>query len=342
MAARVDTLAIDSPALPTANSAGVFAASALCLALLAAFIAAWTPIAFSIATVFLFAGPHNWMEFRYFMARMPARWGPLTPFFALAIGGVFFLGASNIALSIVVRNAYWSEHQDRLASASWLSLVVLWVAALIYLRGREPSRPRNWQWAIPAGFAVVSLIWLWPLQCYFALVYLHPLLALLFLDREIKNQRPQWRRAYHACLAAVPMLLVVLWWKLHDSPPLPGDDELALRIARHAGSGLFTGVSSHLLVAAHTFLEMLHYGIWVVALPLLSFKTAPWKLNRIAVSRRSSQLHWGVLAAFFIGAIAVLVLWGGFLADYPATRDTYFMVAILHVLAEFPFLLRLL
>jgi hypothetical protein len=38
----------------------------------------------------------------------------------------------------------------------------------------------------------------------------------------------------------------------------------------------------------------------------------------------------------------MLVLWGGFVADYPLTRDIYFTVAMLHVLAEVPFLLRLL
>jgi len=87
---------------------------------------------------------------------------------------------------------------------------------------------------------------------------------------------------------------------------------------------------------------MLHYGIWIVALPLLSFKTAPWQLNKIAVSRRSSIFRWGVIGVFLTGAAAVLILWGGFLADYPGTRDTYFTIAILHVLAEFPFLLRFL
>jgi hypothetical protein len=330
------------PAARAPSSAMLFALAAVSLACIAAFIAAWMPIAFSIATVFLFAGPHNWMEFRYFMARMPARWGPLTPFFALAIGGVFVLGGANIALSIIVRNAYWSEHHDRLASAGWLSLVVLWVATLIVLRGREPAQKRDWQWAISIGFCVVSLIWMWPVECYFALVYLHPLLAFIFLDREIKHQRPQWRGAYHVCLTMVPVMLGVLWWKLHDAPSLPGDSDLALRISRHAGSSVLTGVSSHLLVATHTFLEMLHYGIWIVAVPLLSFKRAPWQVNQIAVSRRSSWLRRGVAAVFMIGAVAVLILWGGFLTDYPATRDTYFMVAILHVLAEFPFLLRLL
>ena len=34
------------------------------------------------------------------------------------------------------------------------------------------------------------------------------------------------------------------------------------------------------------------------------------------------------------------MLWAFFLADYPLTRDVYFTVALLHVLAEVPFLLR--
>jgi hypothetical protein len=41
-----------------------------------------------------------------------------------------------------------------------------------------------------------------------------------------------------------------------------------------------------------------------------------------------------------VGAVTVLALWGGFVADYPLTRDLYFTVAIAHVLAEAPFLLR--
>lgn len=36
----------------------------------------------------------------------------------------------------------------------------------------------------------------------------------------------------------------------------------------------------------------------------------------------------------------VIVLWAGFLANYPLTRDVYFTLAMLHVLAEVPLLLR--
>ena len=45
---------------------------------------------------------------------------------------------------------------------------------------------------------------------------------------------------------------------------------------------------------------------------------------------------------WLIIVIVVLLLWGCFLANYPLTRDVYFTVALLHVLAEVPFLLRIL
>jgi hypothetical protein len=40
--------------------------------------------------------------------------------------------------------------------------------------------------------------------------------------------------------------------------------------------------------------------------------------------------------------VAVAGLWLGFSIDYATTRDVYFTIAIAHVLAEAPFLLRML
>jgi len=107
-----------------------------------------------------------------------------------------------------------------------------------------------------------------------------------------------------------------------------------------AGAGVLTGVSSHLLVATHTFLEMLHYGVWVVAMPLVSLRSAPWRLDNVPLYRRSSAWRAAIITALSVGGVAMLVLWAGFLADYPLTRNIYFTVAMLHVLAEVPFLLR--
>src|SRR5262249_50720891 len=158
----------------------------------------------------------------------------------------------------------------------------------------------------------------------------HPLVAFWVLDRELKRSKPAWRPAYHLVLCAVPLLLAVLWWRLASMPNLAGD-ALVDRIAQHAGSDILNNVSSHLLVATHTFLEMLHYGIWVVVIPLVAYRARPWKLD-VPLARRSRAWRTGLLALLGVGVAVVLLLWGCFLANYPLTRDVYFTVALLHVL----------
>src|SRR6188768_1164363 len=59
--------------------------------LAAATFAGLAPLGCSIVTVFLFAGPHNWFEARYMLSRMPAKWGPLRPYFLTGIGGTILL-----------------------------------------------------------------------------------------------------------------------------------------------------------------------------------------------------------------------------------------------------------
>ena len=57
--------------------------------------------------------------------------------------------------------------------------------------------------------------------------------------------------------------------------------------------------------------------------------------------RRAHQFDFTVIGGTVAyGGDESLCGWACFLADYPLTRDVYFTVAILHVLAEFPFLLR--
>jgi hypothetical protein len=190
-------LAVDPAASLTAALVAVVAAAAA--------LAGWFPIAFSIAIVFLFAGPHNWLEARYFMTRMPARWGRLQGFFSLGIAGA---------------------------------------------------------------------------------------------------------------------------------------DVLTAQITRHAGAGIVPRLSTHFLVAAHTFLEMLHYGVWCFGLPLLALGARPWRLAGVPLARRSAAWRRGLVAVMVAGGLVVTAFWAGFFVDYPLTRSIYFTVALAHVLAEVPFLLR--
>src|SRR5436190_24050324 len=84
-----------------------FSAFVFACALAAALIGSF-PLQLSIVTIFLFAGPHNLMEFRYFAARMPVRWGKSRPFYSVGIGGVIVLTAAYLTLYFSSGNWLWS------------------------------------------------------------------------------------------------------------------------------------------------------------------------------------------------------------------------------------------
>lgn len=322
-----------------ASSGLALAIVTLSLALLAMFLAGWVPVAFSIATVFLFAGPHNWIEVRYFLSRLPARWGKLRSFFLLALAGVLGLTAVFAALPYLASWGDWSGKTIARVHALWNTTFLSWLVVLIQMRSRQNPR-RDWSWTLPVILAAAALCWVLPNYWSLVLVYGHPLVALWILDRELSRRRPQWQRAYRCSLSLLPLLLGLLWWRLAKAPPLLGTDGLTLRITQHAGAAILTGVSNHLLVATHTFLEMIHYSVWLVAIPLVGIGAEPWRIELIALARRSLGWRHAVLGLLTLGAFLVLVLWGCFLVDYATTRDVYFTVAMLHVLAEVPFLLR--
>lgn len=325
----------------TNTGARVFAFLFVTLAVSSCALAGLVPLGFSIVTVFLFAGPHNWMEARFFLSRMPAGWGRLKHYFVPAFAGVLALFGTSLLLPSVARNWQWRQGEWLMGIAGWNTLLVLWVVFLAERRYRETGGS-GWLWVAPAGFALIAANWLWPLAWSLALVYLHPLVALWYLDRELGRRRKQWRLAYRLCLAAVPALLFALWWQLANAPPLPGNDLLSMQITHHAGANILSGISSRLLVATHVFLEMLHYAAWIVVIPLVGYAGSPWSLKKVPLANRSGRWKLVIAAVLIAGAAATLFLWAGFLADYPLTRDAYFSVAILHVLAEIPFLLRLL
>src|SRR3989440_4751937 len=85
--------------LPRPTSTGLpLAAGLVGLAGGASLLAGWVPVEFSIATVFLFAGPHNWLEARYALGRLPARAGKLWGFFLVSAVGIVGLTAGYAAL----------------------------------------------------------------------------------------------------------------------------------------------------------------------------------------------------------------------------------------------------
>jgi hypothetical protein len=103
---------------------------------------------------------------------------------------------------------------------------------------------------------------------------------------------------------------------------------------------------------------MLHYAVWIIALPLIapltrltnperSDEKSPrrdsiWKVRSVPLARHPHGFPKLVGAALGFGIFAVVMLWVGFSMDYATTRDIYFTVAIAHVVAEAPFLLKML
>src|SRR5438132_11602977 len=117
-----------------------FVALVLACAGLSAVMASRLPLQFSVVTVFLFAGPHNWFEARYFLMRMPARFGRSRNFFAVAFAGIFFLTLAYVSLPTLYYTNLWSGANWPIAIATWNTCMLLWIGTLIILRGRQSCR----------------------------------------------------------------------------------------------------------------------------------------------------------------------------------------------------------
>jgi hypothetical protein len=325
----------------TALSGRLFAAILIACAGLSALLASWVPLQFSIVTVFLFAGPHNWFELRYFLTRLPLRFGRSRNFFITAFAGIGLLTMTYLCLPLLYYSGVWSGKNWPTAIATWNTLLLLWIATLVWLRGKQQTR-RNWTWIWPLAFALVAANWLGPELFSLALVYAHPLVALWFLDRHLRRTRPEWLATYRRCLLLMPVLLIGICWRLSGTQSLADDNGLAWRITQHAGAELLPQVSTHLLVSLHVFLEMLHYGVWLVALPFIGSRGALWNVKSVPLASHPRGFPKMVSAILVAGLFVVVLLWIGFSTNYAATRDVYFAVAMAHVLAEAPFLLRML
>jgi hypothetical protein len=323
----------------TSSASVLIIAFVSCCAIAGAVIGAF-PLELSIVTIFLFAGIHNLMEFRYFVARMPVRWGRSRTYYSVAIGGVVLLTTSYLVLYFSRDNWLWDGDNAAYFSSIWNSVLIAWVGLLLYLRGKQ--KRGDWSWAIPAMLFAAAAAWAAPIYWSLALVYVHPLIAMWFLERQIRRTKPEWLRGYHICLATIPMFLIMLWLTLSNQPNLPEETRLFWRIAQHAGSEILPGVSSRLLVATHVFLESIHYFVWILLIPLVDRRAIPWRLRDIPLLENANGIPKIFIGFCVFGLLAVIALWFGFAVDYTTTRDIYFAFAIGHVLAEFPFLIKML
>lgn len=141
-------------------------------------------------------------------------------------------------------------------------------------------------------------------------------------------------------------MLVILWT---IGPGTKADSELfeisysvRTQISSHAGATVLSMLNPNKLIATHAFLELLHYGVWLLAVPAASGRVFRDGFRGIPLMKRSALSRNAINLLLVAAAAVVFTLWVCFTADYSTTRDVYFTVAMLHVLAEVPFLLRLL
>ena len=341
MSVAIEAIRPQARAANARTRSGVAAPAALAAAFVAAaaVAAAVAPVWLSIVAVFVFAGPHNWIEARYFLARLPGRWGRSRGFFSLAIGGSTAMTALYVAMGPVARAFELGDAGAGALIATWATLAIAWLVAIVAVLGRQVNS--DWTWAVPVGLLAVAFAWWSPGLWWLGLVYGHPIVALVFLDRELRR-RPNMRRAVRWLYASLPVVLAGIWIASASGNSPAGLDGLTMRIADHAGATILPSVPDRLLVATHAFLETVHYGVWVIAMPFIGFRSAPWRLSGVPLWRRSRISALAVTMILAGGGVLVAVLWGAFAIDYGTTRDVYFTIAMLHVLVEAPFLVRLL
>ena len=137
-------LIIRRPRLAVPEGVAIVAAM-LGVTTLGMILAGWIPVQFSIVTVFLFAGPHDWFEARYILGRLPHA-GKLLRFFAFSFAGVIGLTAAFAIIPPYLRlHPEAIEHST--AYAIWNSAFILWCATLVQMRGNtNPRFDAGWVW----------------------------------------------------------------------------------------------------------------------------------------------------------------------------------------------------
>ena len=102
-----------------APNAKVFAAIVVLCIIAAAAFAGWLPLQVSIVTLFLFAGPHNWFELRYFLMRLPVRFGRSRNFFLTAFIGLGVLTLAYVSLPFIYNATLWTNE-------AWSTVIAVW------------------------------------------------------------------------------------------------------------------------------------------------------------------------------------------------------------------------
>lgn len=305
------------------------------------------PALFSVAVVALFAAPHNWIEGRYFLCQIVPRWGKLAGYFSVSLVGVVVLAAAYFAMPLAVWNDWISASQLPQAIRAWHIGFALWLSALLLMRTSQKPKRLSFDLCGPFCLVVLAVAIEWPTLLSVMLVFAHPLVALVFLDRE-STKRPVLRSGLRRLMWVLPVAVTgmgVLFWRREGAAGVatensPETSFLAAQLTRQVGVSIDAESLAMFLVAVHAVLETLHYGVWLVGMPVVSGTGLFRPLANAPLASRPMIFRPLALAVSVLAPFVVILFWAGFTIDYVVTRDLYFAIAMGHVLAEIPFLLR--
>ena len=296
------------------------------------------PLAASIVTIFAFAGIHNFMEFRYFAARMPLRWGRSRLYYSVGIGGVIVLAAAYLTLYFASGNWLWSVD-------NWASRGRPGIRHLSYgsdcssiceensgrkATGHGPFPPRSCSplspgWCRSTG-ASPSFTFTRSSRCGFS-------------NAKSAAQNP------NGCVRIIFALRRYLFlsglWLFHcqTAESVRGDKPL---LADHAARGQ-RDITRHFepLSGCDPRISRIDPLFCMdIADPARRPQGHPVEDERIPLFANRRIPKAGRRGNLL--SLILVVFWAGFSVDYTTTRDIYFAFAIAHVLAEFPFLIKML
>ena len=198
-----------------------FACGFLGIAILAAAFSGLVPIEFSIATVFLFAGPAQLARGPLRPRPAPGPRGKLWGFFAVSAVGIVGLTAAFAAIPWLTARRTTPRSSAELY-AVWNTTFLFWVAALVWMRSRTNPRfdgglglAAGVSDLRPASGSTRS-------RCNVALIYLHPLMALWLLDRELARSRPALAADVLVRGRVIPLFMAASGGSSRDAPNLTG------------------------------------------------------------------------------------------------------------------------
>ncbi|MGE4159439.1 MAG: hypothetical protein AB7F75_10140, partial [Planctomycetota bacterium] len=242
-----------------------------------------SPVEGTLLAVFLFAGLHNWVELRYFLARWPSRWGTQTPFLATGLAGAFLLTLWRFLSGWGAFQGWFNEQAGFTSGTAWNAALLGWLALLALLSGERHKR-RLLCFVFFLVAAVLSLqLKAWVVGV--ALVFAHPLVSLLFLYRSHRSD-PRRVTFFKGLVAGLVMVCAGLWFYV-DPWPAPTTDPLwSQRIAWQVGWPVL-GINPGFLISTHLFLELVHYMIWVLIFPAWGFRIRPHDTRTIPLAQLS-------------------------------------------------------